>query len=601
MRLLHILDTKIEELPKSITKLYNLQTLRIEKCPNFEKLPEDLSNLINLRHIIVHISCLINSWNRNGLLKNIGRLTCLQTLKFFGVDQDEGYRIKEMGPLKNLRGEINIYNLEKVKDEEEAKSAKLKEKEIFKLGLSWEDSNAVYRYDKDEKVLEGLHPHPNLKSLTIKGYEGKKFPSWVNGLSLFHNLIYITLGWCMTLEEVPTLGSLPCLRVLQIYGMSSVRSIGSEFYSFSDGSHRNTTTLFPSLRILQLEWMHDLEEWKDAKESTSAGEVSLVYPCLEKLTIRFCEKLRYLPGVPSLIRCLQITWCGIDELPSGLQLCASLQYLEIRWCSNLKSIPESLHTCVSLQMLVVQDCPELRSLPCVPSAIQHLEIIGCGIDELPSGLQSCASLQHLEIWSCPNLKSIPDIGEVFHSLINLKISNCPDLRLMLLREGRLKTLVISGFTEELDAFPILRYPSIHASLKKLILLGRPTLNSLPNEIQLFTALEELRIQNFDGMEALPKWLGNLSCLQKLSLEFCKKLMYLPILHLTNLKHLRIDYCCNLEKRCAKGSGAEWLQIAHIPNIKVHGEYIQGKDSEDSNNFFDSYYEEFDVTDDNSED
>ena len=35
LRFLHILDTKIEELPKSITKLYNLQTLRIEECPNF--------------------------------------------------------------------------------------------------------------------------------------------------------------------------------------------------------------------------------------------------------------------------------------------------------------------------------------------------------------------------------------------------------------------------------------------------------------------------------------------------------------------------------------------------------------------------------------
>ena len=61
-----------------------------------------------------------------------------------------------MGPLKNLRGEIGIYNLGYVEDEEEAKSAKLKEKEIFKLGLYWEYSIAVDRYDKDEKVLEGL-------------------------------------------------------------------------------------------------------------------------------------------------------------------------------------------------------------------------------------------------------------------------------------------------------------------------------------------------------------------------------------------------------------------------------------------------------------
>ena len=123
------------ELPKSITKLYNLQTLRIENCFKLKKLPEDLSNLINLRHIIIDIDYLRWLSFKDELPKNMGQLTCLQTLKFFGVGRDEGYRIKEMGPLKNLKGEIEISNLEYVKDEEEAKSAKLEEKEIFKLGL----------------------------------------------------------------------------------------------------------------------------------------------------------------------------------------------------------------------------------------------------------------------------------------------------------------------------------------------------------------------------------------------------------------------------------------------------------------------------------
>ncbi|KAK9997662.1 hypothetical protein SO802_022348 [Lithocarpus litseifolius] len=270
----------------------------------------------------------------------------------------------------------------------------------------------------------------------------------------------------------------------------------------------------------------------------------------------------YLPGVPSVIQRLEITECGIDELPSGLQFC-------------------------------------------VPSVIQHLEITECGIDELPNGLQfcvplvirHCTSLQYLEIWRCPNLKSIPDLGEVFHSLINLKISKC---RLKLLREGRLKTLVIGG----LDAFPILRYPSIkysHASLKKLRLSGSPTLNSLPKEIRLFTALEELCIKNFDGMEALPDWLGIPSSLQKLSLYDCEKLMCLPILHLTDIKHLHIAFCPNLEKRCADGSSAEWGQIAHIPNIKINGKYIQGGEdsdySEDFDEFDDSEDEEFDDSED----
>ena len=87
----------------------------------------------------------------------MGRLTCLQTFPDFCMGRDEGYWMKELGPLKNLRGEINIYCLENMEDEEEPKSAKLKEKEIFKLGLHWSyDREEDMYYDKDEKVLEGL-------------------------------------------------------------------------------------------------------------------------------------------------------------------------------------------------------------------------------------------------------------------------------------------------------------------------------------------------------------------------------------------------------------------------------------------------------------
>ena len=70
-------------------------------------------------------------------------------------------------------------------------------------------------------------------------------------------------------------------------------------------------------------------------------------------------------------------------------------------------------------------------------------------------------------------------------------------------------------------------------------------------------------------------------------------MYLPILQLTNLKHLHIDDCRNLEKRCAEGSGAEWFQIAHIPNIKINEKYIKGKDSEDFDDHDDLHDEDSD--------
>ena len=248
-------------------------------------------------------------------------------------------------------------------------------------------------YDKDEKVLEGLQPHPNLKSLTIEWYLGKKFPSWVGLSSLYHNLIEINLRHCRKCEEVPTLGQLPCLRVLEMEQMEKVRSIGSEFYFYSDGSYRNSTTLFPALRILKLEEMDSLEEWKDAKELTTADEVLFVFPCLEELIIRRCYKLRYLP--------------------------------------------DSLH--VSLQKLVVRHCLELISLPGVQS------IKRCGIEDPPSGLQC---IEYLENADCRLPSS--STSSIHPSLQKLKLSVWKGSLLVLDQIQyfiALKILWIEGFIE----------------------------------------------------------------------------------------------------------------------------------------------------------
>ncbi|XP_050255689.1 putative disease resistance protein RGA3 [Quercus robur] len=411
LRLLHISNSFTILLPKSITKLYNLQTLRIEG--DVEELPEDLSNLINLRHIHINRGCYYIKTP-----KNMSMLTCLQTLRFFGVGSEDGYRITELGALKNLKGEIVIYNLEYVKDEEEAKSAKLKEKEIFNLGLYW-DPRQWHTYDEtDEKVLEGLQPHPNLKSLTIEWYLGKKFPSWVVGLSsLYHNLIEINLRNCWECEEVPTLGQLPCLRVLEIIGMGKVRCIGSEFYFYSDGSYRNSTTLFPALRILKLVHMETLEEWKDAKELTTADEVLFVFPCLQELTLSYCTQLR--------------------------------------------DLPDSLHTCVSLQKLVVLDCPKLRSLPGVRSIIE----------EPPSGLQ------YLENGDCRRLPS-SSTSSIHPSLQKLKLYKSPSLLDQIQYFIALKTLWIEGF-KEMVALP--EWLGNLSSLQRLYIVHCSNLVHLPTK------------------------------------------------------------------------------------------------------------------------
>ena len=603
LRLLHISMTNIIELPKTITKLYNLQTLRIENCRRFKKLPEDLKKLVNLRHIYVDYVVYIQQPPRY-----MGQLTCLRTLKFFNVGQDAGHRIEELGRLNELSGELIIKSLENVKDREEARSANLVEKaKLHQLRFHW--SGSSYRevnYHNDEEVLEGLQPHQYLKSLMIDGFGGKKFPSWMltscgamDALLLFDNLTEINLLNCSKCEEVPILGHLPCLKVLQIKKMDRVTCIGISFYSiYSDDNYRNV--LFPALRRFKVEKMNSLVEWKDVMEVTTK---CVVFPCLEELIIGVCPQLTSAPfHFPSLQK-LKISKIGSTalemicrKLTTLTSLCisyvselaflpkqlfsTSLRSLQIEDCEKLSYMPDTVHTLISLEELVVNGCPSLRSFPTMQGAasLRRLEISECGVEVLSIRLQSCSSLSDLRITECPNLKSIPNLREL-HSLSQLRISKCR--KLMLLPEGlldclnSLMSLAIGGYSEELDAFPSLSSTSIqhsHASLKILYLYGWAKLNSLPDEILSFTALIDLWIFNFHGMEALPEWLGKLSSLQKLYLVDCKNLMHLPTAQtmrgLTKLERLEIYKCPKLKERCAKESGTEWSKISHIPDIFI---------------------------------
>ncbi|XP_075662657.1 disease resistance protein RGA2-like [Castanea sativa] len=618
LRFLHISCPNIKALPKSITKLYNLQTLNIRDCYRVKELPKDLKNLVNLRSICVNYS--VRMWS---LLKDIGQLKCLQTFPSFFVKEDAGHRIGELGQLNQLRGVLGIMDLENVRDKEEARSANLAEKaKIDNLGFYWDYSRTrkEVNYHNEEDVLEGLQPHQNLKSLCIENFGGKKFPSWMlrscdakDALSLFDNLIEINFSGCTECEEVPTLGHLPCLKFLNIEGMDKVTCIGVKFYTmYIDDSYRNV--LFPALRKLKLKNMNCLVEWQDVMEVTAAR---VVFPCLEKLTIKDCPQLRSAPchflslnklkirGVcgtifekvsSKLTKLTSLDVSSVSELaflPMHI-FCTSLRSLKIEKCGELSQIPEALHNLSSLETLEVKGCPKLMSFPSIQAAasLRHLAI-SCGDEVLPTGLQFCTSVQdlsindcpnlilipnlrelqsltRLEIWRCPNLKSIADLEEL-RSLNKLAICKCQKLTgLPQGLRGCLKDLSIGGFCEELDVFPSLSsIQHLHKSLERLYLYGWAKINTLPDEIQHLTALKHLHIGEFDEIKALPEWLGNLSSLRRLDIRHCKNLLYLPTtLAMQNLIMLLISDCPKLKERCTKGSGADWSKVSHIPHLWI---------------------------------
>ncbi|XP_049394217.1 putative disease resistance protein RGA3 [Solanum stenotomum] len=393
LRYLDLSNTKITALPNSICELYNLQIFRVINCFLLQELPYEMGNMISLRHIYYtsvdkryeHWGgwCICNEHFQMPL--KMRQLTCLQTLQFFKVGLEKGRQIEELGHLKNLRGELTIKGLQLVCDREEAQTAHLQEKSnIYKLAYLWfhdepEGSETNYEY-----VLDGLQPHPNLKTLAIVDYLGTKFPSWFCE-DLLPNLVMLKLSGCKRCKEIPSLGQLKLLRHLELLGFHEVECIGPRFYCIdvnNNGSNSNIQ-VFPSLKELILEDMCSLIEWR-------GDDVGVrMFPELEKLSITNCPLLKSTPNQFEILHEL-----SIDRVDSEMPL--------LNLCSNLTSL-------VKLSVNAVKE------LTCFPDemlrnnvSLQHLSVSGCGeFRELPQSLYNLHSLKSLMIDKCTNFSSFP--------------------------------------------------------------------------------------------------------------------------------------------------------------------------------------------------
>ncbi|KAK4410210.1 putative disease resistance protein RGA3 [Sesamum angolense] len=296
LRFIDVSFTDIRSFPESICKLYNLQTLRALRCFSLQELPSQLRSLISLRHLVVHRG------EDFEMPLEIGKLTCLRTLKFFNIGHENGRRIEELGYLKNLRGKVVIRRLQHVNGKAEAARACLTEKpNIHKLKLVWSRSREGNNFD-DEQVLEGLDPHPNIKSLSIEGFCGDNLPSWIMNRSIsdqvirLEKLIELELINCKRCLEIPTLGCLPLLKFLVLTGLENVKSIGPWFYYphnydiNESRRRRNNRLAFPALEKFTLGSMTNLEEWIEMSSNDSYQVVN-AFPRLEYLKIDGCPNI----------------------------------------------------------------------------------------------------------------------------------------------------------------------------------------------------------------------------------------------------------------------------------------------------------------------
>ncbi|KAJ4893614.1 Disease resistance protein (NBS-LRR class) family [Raphanus sativus] len=310
LRYLDLSSTKIKYLPEFVCTLCNLQTLLLSNCRYLSSLPTNIAELIKLRLLDLVGTPLVE------MPLGIKKLRSLQKLSNFVVGRLSGAGLHELKELSDLRGTLRISELQNLAFASEAKDAGLKRKQFLDgLILKWTvnassfapGSLSTLSCDQKE-VLKMLEPNPNLKTFCIESYQGSEFPKWL-GDSSFNGITSVTLSSCNLCISLPPLGKLPSLKYLSIEKFNILLKVGLDFFF---GENTSSFVPFQSLQTLKFYAMPRWEEW------TCPELEDGIFPCLQKLMIEKCPRLRnkFPEGLPSSTE-VAISDCPLRAVGGG--------------------------------------------------------------------------------------------------------------------------------------------------------------------------------------------------------------------------------------------------------------------------------------------
>uniref|UniRef100_A0A7N0RFI9 Uncharacterized protein n=1 Tax=Kalanchoe fedtschenkoi TaxID=63787 RepID=A0A7N0RFI9_KALFE len=597
MKLLRYIDlssTNIEHLPNNICRLYNLQILLLSDCRNFKRLPADICNLINLRYLK------IDGTELEEMPDGIGRLTNIRTLSKFVISRGKSKQVREFEGLLNLQGELHILGLNNVEDTNDVVIAGFKNKEFLEeLDLEWEHYRVRGTELDDEKVLDAIDAHKKLKSLTIKGYGGKRLSDWIVGVSpSFTNMVSLCITDCFNCEALPSLGNLPFLKHLTMERLDRVESFGEEFYGDSHAP-------FQALDELNILGMEALKTW------CFPGGDRVGFKMLRDLHIKKCDELIKIPYCfPALVR-LCISSCrNLVKLETGSVAeegsSSKTEYRHPFWligiygCPELEEVPNSF---ANSDMFQIEGCEKLLSvlrsqhgpnltlkdrygvpLP-VEVALQECR------DEMMEELTIQTSLSDLFIAKIDRFTSLKSLtliipvgsmdgaGDVRIRLPpNLShLCICGHAKILITELSNLHSLTKLDLSSlVLESFPDVELPS---TLKSLSLADCVALRSIPDRLlsACSKSLRELCIGNCPNLASLPSSLSTLHSLQRLYINNCDGIRQLPTIsssgpnYLTSLSILNIFDCGALE--CLpdgfhKATTLRELYLSYCPRLCV---------------------------------
>ncbi|XP_074280034.1 putative disease resistance protein RGA1 isoform X2 [Silene latifolia] len=525
----------LNTLPRSISRLHNLQTLCLKDCFSLQELPQSLGNLLNLRHLDIN-GCKGLTYMPSG----IGKLSCLCVLTSFLVADSPSNEKQCVGQLEDLRGltklkghlSISIKGNLKYTTKLDGKDGYLKKMERLRsLRMTWSGEQNNRRISDEEALLEDLEPHTNLRELILISYCGVAVPRWWgredNVGTFLPRVVKIELENCHGLQSIPSLGKMHNLKFLTLKSLLNLEYIEDTGSSSTYASASTSTSqlvkfrFFSSLEELVLWDLPKLQGWWRTVDWDGSRQPTI--PCLSKLVVGRCPYLTSIPPCPT-VKILCLYWFS-----KSLPIILGKDHMAVLSSDTSR-----------LSYLSRIDIAGAKNLTCLSEVAELLQ-------------SGSSSLRSLTIESCYELESVSGGLDHLNALESLILHDVPKL----------------AFPKEQDQ--VTAWMSLQQSLRSLDLCHLPQLVNLSQGIHHLTSLQTLKIQQCENLDSLTCCIGSLKCLESLQLIGCSKLESLPeeMRELASLRRFEVRRCSDiLKERCQNPNGEDWPKIQFISSVEI---------------------------------
>uniref|UniRef100_K3YES4 NB-ARC domain-containing protein n=1 Tax=Setaria italica TaxID=4555 RepID=K3YES4_SETIT len=424
------------ELPQALSNFFHLQVLDVNTYAD-PTLPTGMNNLVHLQHLVAKEDV-------HSTIDRIGKMTSLQELPIFRVQNACGFDIKQLKFMNQLV-KLGIYQLENVKSKRDASEARLIDKghlealcflwdsDSTSLGISAETATELLHLEncKEWRVLPSLEKLPFLKKLKLINICHVK----ELGIPCLEELVLTdlpSLEKCVATFKRELDFHLRVLIIENCYELKVFTPFELQNLCSSEVEQRpwrlsleDTSAEFSSAEAAQKKWLSGLRVLKihgcprlmllhplpPAENTQVSVQPLLTYPALEKnsndLSVMSSKELRVL-----------------DAKILAFQNLTDVTSLHIGHCPNLVFLSfEGFRQLLNLRKMVIVSCGNLVSSCIVPGVSEtwnatnypafprlgHLKIESCGgiagkwLTEMLPHMQS---LEELDIEDCPQMKSI---------------------------------------------------------------------------------------------------------------------------------------------------------------------------------------------------